>query len=29
MDPRIENLPSTTFFGHRLTRRQISDIQTS
>ena len=27
MDPRIENLPSTTFFGHRLTRRQIADIQ--
>ena len=27
MDSRIENLPSTTFFGHRLTRRQIADIQ--
>ena len=27
MDPRIANLPSTTFFGHRLTRRQIADIQ--
>ena len=26
MDPRIENLRSTTFFGHRLTRRQIADI---
>ena len=27
MDPRIENLKSTTFFGKRLTRKQISDIQ--
>ena len=27
MDPRIENLKSTTFFGKRLTRRQIADIQ--
>ena len=27
MDPRIESLPSTTFFGKRLTRKQIADIQ--
>ena len=27
MDPGIENLTSTTFFGRRLTRRQIADIQ--
>ncbi len=27
MDPLIENLKSTTFFGKRLTRRQIADIQ--
>ncbi len=27
MDPRIENLKSTTFLGKRLTRRQIADIQ--
>ena len=27
MDPRILDLPSTTFFGKRLTRRQISNIQ--
>ena len=27
MDPRITNLESTAFFGRRLTRRQISDIQ--
>ncbi len=27
MDPRIENLKSTTFFGKRLTRRQIAEIQ--
>ncbi len=27
MDPCIENLKSTTFFGKRLTRRQIADIQ--
>ena len=27
MDPRIERLESTTFFGRRLTRRQIADIQ--
>ncbi len=27
MDPRIETLPSTTFFGRRLTRKQIADIQ--
>ena len=27
MDPRITNLESTTFFGRRLTRRQIADIQ--
>ena len=27
MDPLIQNLKSTTFFGRRLTRRQIADIQ--
>ena len=27
MDLLIENLKSTTFFGKRLTRRQIADIQ--
>ena len=27
MDPRIENLKSTTFFGRRFTRRQIGAIQ--
>ena len=27
IDPRIQDLPSTTFFGKRLTRRQISDVQ--
>ncbi len=27
MDPRITNLESTTFFGRRLTRRQIAGIQ--
>ena len=27
MDPRIETLKSTTFFGKRLTRRQIVDIR--
>ena len=27
MDPGIENLTSTTFFGRRLTRRQIADVQ--
>ena len=27
MDPLIQNLKSTTFFGKRLTRRQIADIQ--
>ena len=27
MDPRIETLPSTTFFGRRLTHKQIADIQ--
>ena len=27
MDPRIANLKSTTFFGKRLRRRQIADIQ--
>ena len=27
MDPRIEKLKSTTFFGRRFTRRQIADIQ--
>ena len=27
MDPLIENLKSTTFFGKRLTRKQIADIQ--
>ena len=27
MDPRIEGLKSTTFFGKRLTRRQIALIQ--
>ena len=29
MDPRIEALRSTTFFGRRLTRQQISEIHTS
>ena len=29
MDPRIEALRSTTFFGRRLTRQQISEIQTT
>ena len=29
MDPLIENLKSTTFFGKRLRRRQIADIQTT
>ncbi len=27
VDPRIENLKSTTFLGKRLTRRQIANIQ--
>ena len=27
IDPRIQGLPSTTFFGKRLTRRQIADVQ--
>ena len=27
LDPRIQQLPSTTFFGRRLTRRQIAAIQ--
>ncbi len=27
MDPRIENLQSTTFFGRRFTRRQIAQVQ--
>ena len=27
MAPKIEALKSTTFFGHRLTRRQIADVQ--
>ena len=27
LDPRIQQLPSTTFCGQRLTRRQIADIQ--
>ena len=27
MDPGIESLASTTFFGRRLTRRQIADVQ--
>ncbi len=27
MDPRIEKLKSTTFFGHRLTRKQIAGIR--
>ena len=27
IDPRIQNLESTTFLGKRLTRRQIADIQ--
>ena len=27
MDPRIKSLETTTFFGRRLTRRQIADIQ--
>ena len=27
MDPRIENLKSTTFFGRRFTRRQIAEVQ--
>ena len=29
MDPRIEALRSTAFFGRRLTRQQISEIQTT
>ena len=27
MDPRIENLKTTTFFGRRLTRREVAGIQ--
>lgn len=27
MDPRIENLKSTTFFGRRFTREQIGQVQ--
>ena len=27
IDPRIQDLPSTTFFGKRLSRRQIADVQ--
>ena len=27
MDPRIESLQSTTFFGKRLTRKQVAAIQ--
>ena len=27
IDPRIQALPSTTFLGKRLTRRQIADVQ--
>ena len=27
MDPLIEKLRSTTFFGKRFTRRQLADIQ--
>ena len=27
MDPSIENLKSTTFFGKRFTRKQLADIQ--
>ena len=27
MDPRIKSLESTTFYGRRLTRRQIADVQ--
>ena len=27
MDPKIENLQSTTFFGRRMTRREIAGIQ--
>ena len=27
MDPHIENLKSTTFFGRRFTRRQIAEVQ--
>ena len=27
MDPRIKSLKSTTFFGKRLIRKQIADIQ--
>ncbi len=27
MDPRIENLKSTTFFGRRFTRQQIAQVQ--
>ena len=27
MDERIRNLKSTTFFGHRFTRRQLAEIQ--
>lgn len=29
MDPKIQNLTSTTFCGRRFTRQQISDIQTT
>lgn len=28
MDPKIENLNTTTFYGRRFTRKQIEDIQT-
>ena len=27
IDPRIQRLKLTTFFGKRLTRRQIADVQ--
>ena len=27
MDPLIEKLKSTTFFGRRFTRRQIAEVQ--
>ena len=27
MDPRILQLQSTTFWGERLTRRQVADVQ--
>ena len=27
VDPHIENLKSTTFFGRRFTRRQIAEVQ--